>query len=116
MGWLSISQLTELTAKKITHRILQTNKPELMAQLMADNRTISHTTRALQHHKLGPIPRQLGRTAITRAIYRYRAYGLYSKLPTQITTIVRKKQFANRAKRFAKNSQDIPPDHAPHLP
>jgi hypothetical protein len=99
----------------MTHRILQTGKPELMAQLMADNRNTTHTTRALQHHKLRPIPRQLGRTAITRTSYRYRAYALYNKLPTQVTSIARKKQFANQAKRFSKNTLDIPPDHAPHL-
>jgi hypothetical protein len=69
MGWLSVSKLCELTVNKMTHRILQTGKPELLAQLMTDTRTTPHATRSQTHHKLGPIPRDLGRTAITRATY-----------------------------------------------
>jgi hypothetical protein len=86
-----------------------------MNEIMTDNRELINVTRSRTYGKLGPIPRELGRTGITRTTYRYKVPQFYNLLPTQMTSLNRKKQFSNWARSFLRNPSDILADHSPQL-
>jgi hypothetical protein len=112
MNWLSVVDLIKLSICKLTHRILQTGKPELLSELMSTNEpTDPHNTRSKASSKLGPAPRNLGRTTTTKFNYRSKAYTMYNSLPGTITSISSKVRFSKWIKRYLKD-----PNHPPKEP
>jgi hypothetical protein len=111
MNWLSVVDLTRLAVCKLTHRIIKTGKPDLLAELMTTPNPNNHnTTQSLTNTKLGPAPRQLGQTNTTKFNFRNKAHTMYNNLPGTITALPSKILFAKWVKRYLKDNNHTPQD------
>ena len=74
MDWMSIEQILTFTSCKLTYKILHQGKPELLShRMIGANPTSTVRTRLSGPNKIGPRPRNIGRTLLTRNQYRAKA-------------------------------------------
>ena len=79
LGWISIKQLLSYVSNKLTYRILHQNQPELLANRFRLNyRKNPNSTRLSGPNKLGPRPRNVGKTMTTRRQYRAQVYTFFN--------------------------------------
>ena len=67
-----------------------------------------HLTRITGPYRLGPRPKNVGRTKLTRYHFRASAYQIYGNIPHEITLLKSKEKFKKWIKRFQKSKTDIP--------
>ena len=103
MDWLSIENILTYTSCKLTYKILHQGKPELLRHRLIDsNPPTKIRTRLSGPNKIGPRPKSVGRTLITRNQYRAKAYHYYSKLPENIQNLAQVDHFTKWTKKILK--------------
>ena len=104
MDWLSIEKTLTYTSCKLTYRILHQGKPELLRQrLVEDNPPSLTRTRLSGPNKLGPRPKTVGRTLLTRNQYRAKAYDYFARLPEDIQNLAQYDHFS----KWTKNTSNM---------
>ena len=89
LKWLPIKKLGELASAKLTHQILRTSKPAILANRMISQINSLRITRQSGPFQLGPRPPGLGRTASTKYQYRPNAYSIYQEIPLILKQITK---------------------------
>jgi hypothetical protein len=86
LNWLSVKDLIVLTLAKMSHKILTGKGPAYLTQQITET-VVSRTTRLTGPKKLVAPPINLVKTTITKATFRYQAYGHYQRLPDVLKNI-----------------------------
>ena len=114
MDWMSIPQLLAYSSNKLSYRILHSKQPELLHHRPAKSRPIHPPrTRLSGQNKLGPRPKTIGRTKLTRAQYRAQSYKFYAQLPDAIQNLAVYKHFCKWMTKFYKYNARTPYDKLP---
>ena len=108
LKWLPIAKIGELASAKLTHQILRTSKPAVLANRMVSQMNSLRITRQSGPYQLGPRPPGLGRTATTKYQFRPNAYRIYQEIPLVLKQITKPKLFKKRLKRYYRNNNDLP--------
>ena len=98
MKWLSIPLIAQLASAKLTHKILTTSQPAVLANRILSKINHTQITRTNGLFKLGPKPSRLGNSKFTK--YQYNAYYIYDKIPQVLREIKKPKIFKNRLKQY----------------
>ena len=116
MDWLSIDSILTYTSVKMTYKILHQGKPELLRYRMIEAYPPTTVrTRLSGPNKIGPRPRNIGRTLITRNQFRSKAYHYYAKLPENIQNLAQLDHFTKWTKKFLKYGAENPNDKLPRF-
>ena len=114
MNWLNLEQILTISSNRLTHSIIHLKRPTLMAQRMKPKWVPGdQETRLSGPHKLGPRPRNVGRTRLTKYHYRAQAYHYWDLIPDEVKKITQKPLFKKWSKRTLKNKKDLPPPPPP---
>ena len=114
MDWMSIRQLLSYSSNKLTYKILHSRQPELLHCRLSKSRpTNPVSTRLSGQNKLGPRPKNIGRTKLTRIQYRAQAYNNYAQLPDEIQNLAVYKHFCKWMVKFFKYNARTPYDKLP---
>ena len=100
MDWISVQKEVKRATYVQTYKILNQGVPQEMAIKMPMN---EKSLRIKEHQKLGTKPRWLGKTKITRATYRNRAYE-YNTLPKVVTTQPDLRKFKKELNKWMKKN------------
>ena len=114
MGWINIDQLLAFTANKMTYKILHLKKPELLAYRVQNFSNINPVnTRLSGPYKMGPRPRQVGWTKLTKNQYRAKSYEFFSQIPDEIQKLSVFEHFTKWMKKFYLHNTKTPYDKLP---
>ena len=114
MDWLSIEDILTYTSCKLTYKILHQGKPELLRHRLIEAHPPSQTrTRLSGPNKIGPRPKKVGRTLITRNQFRAKAYVYYSRIPENIQNLAQLDHFTKWTKKFLKYGSENPNEKLP---
>ena len=108
MKWNSIQNMLEIASAKLTHSIINQDKPEVLSyRIKSLNKPNPPNTRITGTGKLGTKPKIVGRTQITKNHYRANTYQIYSKIPQIITDIKDPQKFKRCLKKYHKNPKEL---------
>ena len=92
MNWLKLDNLLTLSAGRLIHQIIHRKSPIVLAHKMSSKWTEGDIiTRLSGPKKLGPRPRTVGRTKITKYHFRAQAYSEWPKIHENIKKIKKTK-------------------------
>ena len=113
MGWVSIQKNLERASATTSHAIIHQNTPAQLAYRIREkyNTNNSIQTRMTGPYKLGPKPKMVGRTRITKYHYRANSYEVYAKIPEEIINIKTPFLFKKWLKRYQINPKKLPSSH-----
>ena len=110
MKWNSISSLLEIASSRLTHSIINKDKPENLSYRIKSNyKPNPQDTRTTGQGKLGTLPKITGRTQVTKNHFRVNSYKIYSKIPKIITDIKDPLKLKKKAlKNYHKDPRKLP--------
>ena len=112
MNWLSIDKILERESAIFTHKILNTQVPEHMNYKMTTKYKIKgqdiRVTRNTGQGKLGPRPKEIGRTRTTSYHFRVSAYKVYARFPQELTDMMDPKFLKKWINRYQINPRFLP--------
>ena len=94
IGWLSIHQLSVYFTILQLHRVKEDKSPKKLYSMY--NWDYSHNTRQKTNNVIKP--KGIPKLDISQKSFRWRAGGLYNKLPSSITQIVKLTEFKEKLK------------------
>ena len=117
MGCDTVENTLKLSNAKMTHKILNENVPEIISHwIKSQLPPPEYSTQNSVSGKIGPRPRNIRRTTITKSHYRSNAYHVYSLLPQSITEIKENHRLKKWTKRFLKNKNYTPDKNKKNTP
>ena len=106
INWLSIEQLIKYRIATLIHQVIYTHTPEyIYKMLIINNKTNTRTTIG---NKLGPKPKNIGKTMYSKNQFIPRSYEIYNEIPSIITSIPNKKVFQKYLRKYLLNPLDLP--------
>ena len=94
MNWLNLENLLTLSACRIIHQIIHKKRPVILAHKMSPKWSVGDIiTRLSGPKKLGPRPKTVGRTKLTKYHFRAQAYTEWPKIHENIQKIKKPKTF-----------------------
>jgi hypothetical protein len=112
MGWLQVKDLVKFHSAKTIHQAVTTGKPEYISMRLTGYRSNEdQATRSMSNGKLGPRPRAIGATGLSKYTFIAKAFELYNSIPSIITAIQGPKMFSRRLKMFLVNHDNVPSIH-----
>ena len=116
LGWMDIRQTLSFVSNKLTYTILHNNQPELLAKRFQKTYRINPiSTRLSGPNKLGPRPKSVGRTMVTKRQFRAQAYDFYSVIPEDIKSLSNYNHFTKWVKTFYKHGATTAYDKLPRF-
>ena len=96
MKWMGIEQIAQLCSACLTHKILTSNQPEVLAYRTNSQIQSTRDTRQSGPFKLGPKLAGTGTTKASKFQYRANSYRLYSQIPQVLKEITKPPPFQTR--------------------
>ena len=98
------------------YKILHNNQPEQLAKKFQNTFRINpNNTRLLGPNKLGPRPKSVGWTMVTRRQFRAQAYDFYSVIPDYIKSLSNYTHFTKWVKQIYKHGATTAYDKLPWI-
>ena len=98
MDWLSVRQLASLASAKLSHKIIHTSQPAVLAFRMLSRISHARISRRNGPFQLGPKPPEIGLSNISKYQYRSR---IYEQIPLILKQIQKPTIFKKRLKEIS---------------
>ena len=112
-----MEQILCVSSARISHNIVHCGRPTVLAHKIKPRMDVPILeTRLSGKYKLGPRPKGVGRTLITKHQYRAKSYDYWHQVPPEIQSIQKPKLFKKWLKRALKDPKDLPPPNQTNKP
>ena len=111
VNWLPLNKLIILHIAKPCHQLIYTKTPQYPYKCLIP--ISKANTRTNIGNKLGPKPKETGKSQYTKDTFCSRIYEIYNDLPSILTSIPDKKTFGIHLKRYLFNPKCLPSSSDP---